>query len=157
MSDAKPVFNQVNLVVSDIDASRSFYERLGVRMNELPEWPPGSGARHVEAEQAASGEIHFDLDNPQMARIWHEGVRADPSIGGPVLSFSFPSRQAVEERYADLVAAGYASRQEPYDTFWGSRYAIGPRAVRGDGARGDARRPRARRRDADGALLVRGP
>ena len=30
----------------------------------------------------------------------------------------------MEARYAALTAAGYPSQQEPYDTFWGSRYAI---------------------------------
>jgi uncharacterized glyoxalase superfamily protein PhnB len=41
-----------------------------------------------------------------------------------VLGFSFPSREAVDERYADLVGAGYVGRQPPYDAFWGARYAV---------------------------------
>ena len=34
------------------------------------------------------------------------------------------SRAAVDERYADLIDAGYAGRQPPFDAFWGARYAI---------------------------------
>jgi uncharacterized glyoxalase superfamily protein PhnB len=35
-----------------------------------------------------------------------------------------PTRAAVDQRYAELTAAGYASRQCPFDAFWGQRYAI---------------------------------
>ncbi|HZA78108.1 MAG TPA: VOC family protein, partial [Acidimicrobiales bacterium] len=34
------------------------------------------------------------------------------------------SREAVDELYAKVAAAGYASRQPPYDAFWGARYAV---------------------------------
>ena len=37
---------------------------------------------------------------------------------------STASRDAVDERYAELVAAGHPGRQPPYDTFWGARYAV---------------------------------
>src|SRR6185503_16437743 len=50
VSDERPAFNQVNLVVRDIDASRAFYERLGVAVGDAPDWPPGSGARHANTE-----------------------------------------------------------------------------------------------------------
>ena len=35
-----------------------------------------------------------------------------------------PDRQAVDDRYAELISAGYRGRQPPFDAFWGSRYAI---------------------------------
>jgi uncharacterized glyoxalase superfamily protein PhnB len=59
-----------------------------------------------------------------MAAIWHVGWRQPTGGSRVVLGFSFPSREAVDERYADLVGAGYAGRQPPYDAFWGARYAI---------------------------------
>ena len=34
------------------------------------------------------------------------------------------SRDAVDEIYEDLTAAGYTGEQRPYDAFWGARYAI---------------------------------
>ena len=34
------------------------------------------------------------------------------------------SREAVDEVYADLTAAGYVGLQPPHDAFWGARYAI---------------------------------
>jgi uncharacterized glyoxalase superfamily protein PhnB len=41
-----------------------------------------------------------------------------------VVGFALPSREAVDERYAALTAAGHAGRQPPFDAFWGARYAI---------------------------------
>jgi len=41
-----------------------------------------------------------------------------------VIGFSLPARDAVDEWYAQLTAAGYADRQPPFDAFWGARYPI---------------------------------
>ena len=43
---------------------------------------------------------------------------------GVVIGFALPTREAVDERYAELTSAGYAGRQPPFDAFWGARYAI---------------------------------
>ena len=40
------------------------------------------------------------------------------------MGFSLPSREAVDERYAELTSAGYRGRQPPVDAFWGARYAV---------------------------------
>jgi catechol 2,3-dioxygenase-like lactoylglutathione lyase family enzyme len=127
-ADDRPVFDQVNLVVRDMDAALRFYAQLGL---DVPagtggEWPPGSGARH--ADVTMPGGMRLEFDNPEMAAIWHAGHRdaaADPSgTARAVLNFSVPSRVAVDQRYAQLVDAGYTGRQPPYDAFWGARYAI---------------------------------
>jgi uncharacterized glyoxalase superfamily protein PhnB len=122
MRDSQASFDQVNLVVGDMDAALDFYRRLGVTIHGAPEWPPGSGARHAEADSV--GEARFELDNHTMAAIWHVGWRQAAGGSRVVLGFSFASREAVDERYADLVGAGYVGRQPPYDAFWGARYAI---------------------------------
>jgi catechol 2,3-dioxygenase-like lactoylglutathione lyase family enzyme len=119
-----PPFDQVNLVTADLDATLAFYRRLGVTVPDHPaDWPPGSGAHHVDATTPDGRPLEFD-DLP-MARLWHAGVRDDPNPApGTVLGFSLASRELVDRRYAELVDAGYAGRQPPYDAFWGSRYAI---------------------------------
>jgi uncharacterized glyoxalase superfamily protein PhnB len=121
--DPGPVFDQVNLVVRDMDAALAFYARLGLDVGGGAEWPRGSGARHADA--AMAGAITLELDNPEMAAIWHAGVRGGAArIPRAVLGFSLDSRAAVDTKHDELVAAGYESRQPPYDAFWGSRYAI---------------------------------
>jgi uncharacterized glyoxalase superfamily protein PhnB len=120
-----PVFDQVNLVVRDMDAALAFYARLGIQVGDGGggDWPPGSGARH--ADVTMPNGVRLEFDNREMAAIWHAGARvaaAEPPR--VVLGCSLPSRDAVDERYTALVDAGYTGRQPPYDAFWGARYAI---------------------------------
>ena len=114
---AKPVLNQVNLVVTDMAATVAFYRRLGLT---IPDTEPGWEAHHRSAGTA--GDIDLDFDSVEFAHVWDEGW----SVGSPgaVLSFHVDSRDAVDEIYEDLTAAGYSGEQGPYDTFWGARYAI---------------------------------
>ena len=124
MSDARPVFDQLNLIVRDMDATLAFYRRLGLEIRAGPgDWPPGSGARH--ADVTAEGAARLEFDNVPMARIWHAGWRDGKlSRVRTVLNFSLPTREAVDLLYAELIAAGYPGRQPPGDAFWGARYAI---------------------------------
>ena len=52
----------------------------------------------------------------------HESAGLKP--GEPVIGFSLPTRDAVDDTYQALVAAGHPARLEPYDAFFGARYAI---------------------------------
>ncbi|MHB8290235.1 MAG: VOC family protein [Acidimicrobiales bacterium] len=124
MSDDRPRFNQLNLVVEDIDAVVAFYLALGMTVRfDGGEWPAGSGARHVALDNGAGAIL--ELDNLAMARIYHGGWRSPRAEGRPVvLGFSLPSREAVDQRYRELASAGYTGRQEPYDAFFGARYAV---------------------------------
>jgi catechol 2,3-dioxygenase-like lactoylglutathione lyase family enzyme len=116
----RPVFNQLNLVVRDMDAAVRFYRMLGLDISSTAgDWPSGSGARHVGGQPA--GGAHLDLDNGEMTRIW-AGQVLEP--GAAVIGFSVPSRDAVDDKFAQLTAAGYRGRRQPYDAFFGSRYAI---------------------------------
>jgi uncharacterized glyoxalase superfamily protein PhnB len=56
-----------------------------------------------------------------MARIWHGGLCSPDASARPVvLGFSPPSRDALDQRYRELNAAGYTGRQEPCDAFLGA-------------------------------------
>jgi uncharacterized glyoxalase superfamily protein PhnB len=116
-SDA-PDLHMLNLLVGDIQASIEFYRRLGV---VGPDSPAGAGG-HVALRMP--GGFSLELDEAESARLWHAAFRSDPSSVGVVIGFTVESREAVDERYADLISAGYAGRQPPFDAFWGSRYAI---------------------------------
>jgi len=115
MADVRPILDQINLVVGDMDASLAFYRRLGV---EIPDRDPKWDPHHISGNVA--GALDFDLDSAAFAKDWNEGSR------GPacVIGFKLSSREAVDALYADLIGAGYAGQQVPYDAFWGSRYAI---------------------------------
>lgn len=122
----RPELDQLNFVTYDIDATIAFYRTLGVPVSDSgDDWPPGSGARHVEITMGNG--MSLELDNVQSASVWHRGVRDaadDAARVTAVFGFALPSRAAVDEKYAALVAAGAVGRQEPYDAFWGARYAV---------------------------------
>jgi catechol 2,3-dioxygenase-like lactoylglutathione lyase family enzyme len=118
MSDGTPDLHMLNLVVGDMAASLEFYRRLGVSV------PSGDGEPGPHLQIRMPGGLSLELDTAESARIWHAGWRADPASVGVVLGFALPDRQAVDDRYAELTAAGYVGRQPPFDAFWGARYAI---------------------------------
>jgi catechol 2,3-dioxygenase-like lactoylglutathione lyase family enzyme len=118
MSDATPDLHMLNVVVRDVAASLEFYRRLGV---VVPDGEDASGP-HVQLRMPSG--FSLELDTAESARLWHAGWRADPSSVGVVIGFALPTRQAVDERYVELTAAGYVRRQPPFDAFWGARYAI---------------------------------
>lgn len=106
----------LNVIVADMAASLDFYQRLGLAVPR-----PGDGA-HVQLKMP--GGFSLELDTAESARLWHAGWRADPASARVVLGFVLASREAVDDRYAELTAAGYQGRQPPFDAFWGARYAI---------------------------------
>ena len=115
--DRRPVLDQINLVVRDMDAMIAFYTTIGVDFPPAPEpW--------TQNHRSASGlpGLDFDLDSTGFAQQWNEGRSAGTT--GPVIGFRFGSRAAVDDTFADLIAVGYTGQQAPYDAFWGARYAV---------------------------------
>ena len=106
----------IGIVVADMPASLAFYRRLGL---EIP----------VEAD----GEPHVEVDlgGVRLAFDTRETVLSfDPSwteaSGGPGMSLAFQagSPAEVDEAYAALTGAGADGHLEPWDAFWGMRYAM---------------------------------
>lgn len=110
-----PHIDQINLVVSDMEATVEFYRRLGLT---IPDTDPAFQKHHRSAQ--LPGGIDFDIDSVEFARHWDKGWRS----GAGVIGFKVASRDEVGAIYADLTSAGYLGQQEPYDAFWGARYAI---------------------------------
>ncbi len=109
----EPVIDQINLVVGDMEASLAFYRLVGVEPGPtMAQWEPH--------HRSASVGVDLDFDSTAFARQWDAGS-SGPAV---IIGFKLASRQAVDETFARLTAAGYAGRQEPYDAFWGARYAI---------------------------------
>lgn len=118
MTEGAPDLHMVNLIVGDMEASLEFYRRLGVDVADA------NASGGVHARMKMPGGLSLELDTSDSARVWHAGWRADPSSVQVVIGFSLPDRQSVDDRYAELTAAGYTGRQPPFDAFWGARYAI---------------------------------
>jgi catechol 2,3-dioxygenase-like lactoylglutathione lyase family enzyme len=119
MAGESIVLEQFNLVVRDMAASVAFYRRLGLDVRDTePQWE-----RH-HRNVVLPGGIHLDLDSVAFAKHWDRGWPTSGGGGMGVLGFRVGSRDAVDRLYADLTGAGYRGQQEPYDAFWGVRYAV---------------------------------
>jgi catechol 2,3-dioxygenase-like lactoylglutathione lyase family enzyme len=118
MSGSEPDLHMLNVVVTDMAATLDFYRRLGVAV------PGGEDTTGLHVQLRMPGGFSLELDTAESARIWHAAWRTDPASVGVVIGFSLPTREAVDERYAELTLAGYPGRQPPFDAFWGARYAI---------------------------------
>ena len=118
MADQRPVLDQINMVVCDMEASVAFYRRLGMDIPDSGPWDP----HHRSAN--AGGALDFDLDSVRFAHQWDEGWRGAADGAGFVIGFKVASRDDVDRVFADLTGAGYRAQQPPYDAFWGARYAV---------------------------------
>lgn len=107
----------IGLVVSDMAASLAFYRRLGLDIPAGAEDQP-----HVEA--VLTGGLRIGWDTEEVIRSF------DPSwtrpAGGDRLGLAFlcESPAEVDAVYAELTDAGYKGHLEPWDAFWGQRYAV---------------------------------
>jgi catechol 2,3-dioxygenase-like lactoylglutathione lyase family enzyme len=111
--------DQLSLVVRDVVAARTFYARLGVGFGEQPD--PTWARHHVTAPQGEVVPFDFELDSTVFAPKWNVGW---PGGHGVVLGFKVGTRQDVDDLVAELRAEGAVVQQEPYDAFWGARYAV---------------------------------
>lgn len=117
MGTPRPVLNQLNLIVRDMEATLVFYGRLGLAIPK----DARKGPHHTEL--CMPGGFTLELDSRELAKAYNASAR-DPQAGSAVIGFGLASREEVDRLYAELTRAGHPGCQAPYDTFWGARYAI---------------------------------
>ena len=108
----------VGVIVSDLRQAVDFYARLGL---EFPSELDPEGHGHVEAE--LPGGLRLMLDTEESVRSFDPDW--SPPSGGQrtALAFLCDSPEEVDRLYGELVAAGGGGVREPWDAFWGQRYA----------------------------------
>jgi uncharacterized glyoxalase superfamily protein PhnB len=111
-----PRLEVFGVVVSDMARSVAFYRLLGLEFPEGAENEP-----HVEAQLA--GGLRYALDTEETMRMFDPGWQR-PS-GGHLTGGAFrcDSPEEVDRVYAELLQAGATPHKEPWDAFWGQRYA----------------------------------
>ena len=110
---AGPQLAAIGIVTNDMGEAVRFYRLLGVHVPE----PEGD---------------HLDATLPNGLRLMWDTVelmrKLDPEREEPrghriALAFECGSPVEVDEAHARIVEAGFRSKEEPYDAFWGQRYA----------------------------------
>jgi uncharacterized glyoxalase superfamily protein PhnB len=108
--------DMVGIVVSDISRAIRFYRLIGL---DFPDAKPG--------------EDYVEVKTPNGYRISLNSVELDKKLTpgwvpprGQRLTLAFlcESASEVDATYAKVIAAGHTSIKEPWDAFWGQRYAI---------------------------------
>ena len=109
-----PQLNALGIVASDMAASIRFYRLLGL---DVPETP---GEGHVDT--FLPNGVRFMLDSEEVIRSF----RPDWSrkTGNQIsIAFECDGPDEVDVVYQRVVEAGFDGEKEPWDAFWGQRYA----------------------------------
>ena len=107
----------IGLVVQDMARSLAFYRQLDL---ELP--PDADQQPHVET--TLPGGLRLAWDTVETIRSFDPDWAA-PSGGSRVaLAFGLGRPADVDQTYDKLVSLGYDGHKQPWDAFWGQRYAL---------------------------------
>ncbi len=108
-----PELNAIGIVASDLRRSIAFYDLLGVHF-------PEDGEGHIEATLPSGTRLM--LDSEDVVRSFRPDWTRE-SGNQLALAFQCASPAEVDEIYARVAAAGFNGEMEPWDAFWGQRYA----------------------------------
>ena len=104
----------IGIVTSDIAESVRFYRLLGLEI------PDSDGSPHHDV--ALPGGVRLMWDAAELIRQLYPD-REEPRGQRMALAFECVSPAEVDATYARVVEAGFKGEKEPYDAFWGQRYA----------------------------------
>ena len=111
-----PQPDMIGFTVRDMAATLRFYRLLGLDIPEgldtedHVETKTPNGYRLAWDTEALVRELHPDWVEPRGQRM--------------TIAFLCQDADEVDQTYSKLVAAGYSGVREPWDAFWGQRYAM---------------------------------
>ena len=107
--------NAIGIVAADMGESIRFYRLLGLDVPETPD------EGHVDT--FLPNGVRFMLDSEETMRSFMDGWQRE--TGNQVgIAFECDSPAEVDEIYARVTEAGFQGEKEPWDAFWGQRYAM---------------------------------
>ena len=103
----------IGIVTSNMEASLNFYGLLGVPV-------PSELDNHVEAKLPNGLRLMWDTEEVVLSfkPDWER-----PTGQGLGLAFLCDSAKEVDAVYEKVLDAGFEGEKEPWDAFWGQRYA----------------------------------
>ena len=110
-----PGLNAIGIIVSDMAASIRFYRLLGL---DIPDTPDEG---HIDT--FLPNGVRFMLDGEDVIKSFREDWTRE--AGNQVaLAFECASPAEVDGLYKRVSDAGFEGEKEPWDAFWGQRYAL---------------------------------
>jgi catechol 2,3-dioxygenase-like lactoylglutathione lyase family enzyme len=109
-----PQLNALGIVVSDMARSIAFYRLLGLDVPETPD------EGHVDT--FLPNGVRFMLDTEATVLSFRPDWKREPGnqLG---LALECESPAEVDAVYARATEAGFHGEKDPWDAFWGQRYA----------------------------------
>lgn len=115
MNAPVPQLNAIGIAVSDMAKSIRFYRLLGLDVPETPE------EGHVDT--FLPNGLRFMLDSEETILSFLPDWKRE--AGNQVsIAFECGSPAEVDEIYARVTGAGFQGEKEPWDAYWGQRYAL---------------------------------
>jgi uncharacterized glyoxalase superfamily protein PhnB len=109
-----PLLNAVGIVASDMARSLDFYRLLGLDVPQSPE------EGHVNISLANG--LRLMLDSEEEVRKFRPDWIREPGNQFS-LALQCESAAEVDQVYARMITAGYQGDKDPWNAFWGQRYA----------------------------------
>ena len=109
-------FNAIGIVCHDVGASLAFYRMVGVGFGDFD---PETG--HYEAD--LGGGVRLMLDSEAVMASFIDDYTVPTGNDRVGFAVECDSPDAVDAAFAEITTAGHATVREPFDAFWGQRYA----------------------------------
>jgi len=109
-----PQLNAIGVVTSDMARSIRFYRLLGLDVPDTPD------EGHVDT--FLTNGVRFMLDTEEVVRSFRPDWSRERG-NQLALAFECESASAVDDAYRRVVDGGFHGEKEPWDAFWGQRYA----------------------------------
>jgi uncharacterized glyoxalase superfamily protein PhnB len=109
-----PELNAIGIVVSDMARSIRFYQVAGLDVPDTPD------EGHVDISMPNGTRLMLDTEDTVLS-FRPDWTRATGNQVGLALECESPAE--VDEIYGRVTAAGFHGEKEPWDAFWGQRYA----------------------------------
>ena len=113
MTDVR--FGAIGIVITDMGRTLAFYELLGL------EFTGEVDGGHMEASLPGGSRLMCDTE--EIMRSFDPSFVSPLAPGRISLAFECESPEAVDAAFASVAAAGSSIHLEPFDAFWGQRYA----------------------------------
>jgi uncharacterized glyoxalase superfamily protein PhnB len=108
--------NAFGIICSNLEASLGFYRSLGVPFDD-----DENETGHHEAQ--LGGGVKLMLDSEALMASSFDGFETPSGNDRISLAVEFDAPVDVDSAYQTVVSAGFPAVKEPFDAFWGQRYA----------------------------------
>ncbi len=109
--------DMIGIVVADMPRALAFYRELGLEFAADADQQP-----HVEA--TLPGGLRLGFDTIETIRSFDPDWSTPTGSSRIHLAFHCTTPDGVNSVYRRLVGLGHTGSREPWDAFWGQRYAV---------------------------------